>query len=425
MRIVISGAGIGGLTAALSLQKAGIDVTVHEAVTEIAPMGVGINILPHAARELIDLGLEEAIDRFAIRTTAMRYYAGSGELVIGQPCGLHAGYRWPQWSMLRGDLQMLLLDTFRARAGADKVVSGAKLVDFADLGPGKVVARFQDSHDPRRDWTVECDALIGADGLHSATRRKLYPDEGAPVYSGLVLYRSAALADQFLDGRTMVIIGDRRLKLVAYPISKVALERNEGKSLVNWIAALAVDRADAPPEDWNTLSTEDRLRARYDDWKFDWIDVPALMAASDRVFEFPVYDRDPLDRWTFGRVTLLGDAAHPLIPVSSNGAVQAIIDGRALAYALAAHGKVEDGLEAYEADRLERANAVVRSSRANGPDEVLELARRRTPPGAASVHDHVSQAELQAIIDDFKERAGFGIETLNARRSYDVPAVAG
>ncbi len=422
MKVIIAGAGIGGLTAALSLQRAGIDCVVYESVAEIKPLGVGLNILPHAAREFIDLGLEEQIDRFAIRTTAMNYYTREGRLVISQPCGLHAGYRWPQWSVLRGDMQMLLLDTFRQRAGADKVISDARLAGFEQQPNGRVRARFERRAGGGGASTLvdEGDILVGADGLHSVTRRQLYPDEGPPVYSGMVLYRCAVEADQYLDGKTMVIIGDRSLKIVAYPISRRLLDEGRGRSLVNWIAALAIDENKAPTEDWDKVTEQQRLLPLYKDWRFDWIHVPKMMRESDRILEFPLYDRDPLDRWSFGRVTLLGDAAHPLIPVSSNGAVQAIIDGRALAYALASEATPETGLQAYEADRLERANAVVRASRQNGPDEVLEIVKRRCPPGAADIHAHVPLAELQQVIDDFKERAGFGLHTLNSRRSYDV-----
>jgi 2-polyprenyl-6-methoxyphenol hydroxylase-like FAD-dependent oxidoreductase len=423
MKVVIAGAGIGGLTAALSLHKVGIDVTVFEAVSEIRPLGVGINILPHASREFIELGLEEEIDRFAIRTTAMNYYNSEGRLVISQPCGLHAGYNWPQWSLHRGELQNMLLRVFRERAGHERVITGAALRDFDQTGSGKITARFW--HQETGDFSsVAADVLVGADGLHSAARRILFPDEGKPVYSGLVLYRAAVEAPQYLDGQTMVIIGDKRLRLVAYPISSELQRGGSGKSLVNWIGALPIDEKEAPTEDWENLSEQEKLRPRYAAWKFDWIDVPRIMNAAREIFEFPVYDRDPLDQWTFGRVTLLGDAAHPLIPVSSSGAVHAIIDGRALAYALATSGDPVGGLKAYEADRLEKANATVRASRENGPDEVLEIAHRKCPEGATNIGDYVSQGELQAVIDDFKERTGFGVATLNARPSYNVPGAA-
>lgn len=419
MKVVIAGAGIGGLTAALSLQQAGIDVSVYESTAELQPMGVGINILPHASRELIELGLEEELDRFAIRTQAMNYYTAQGKLVISQPCGLAAGYNWPQWSLHRGDLHMMLLRVFKQRAGDSKVLTDAALVDFESDTRDGVIARFE--HRQRGGYSdVACDVLIGADGLHSATRKKLHPGEGKPVYAGIVVYRAAVESAQFLDGQTMVIIGDKRLRLVAYPISKKKLVRADGTSMVNWIGVLPIDEASAPSEDWENLSEQQKLKPRYDTWTFDWLDVPDLLGAAGDIFEFPVYDRDPLEQWTFGRVTLLGDAAHPLIPVSSSGAVQAIIDGRALAYALATHDDPATGLTAYEADRLETANATVRASRANGPDEVLEIVKARCPEGADNIHDYVPQSELQSVIDEFKEKTGFGVETLNARCSYHI-----
>jgi len=419
LKVIVAGAGIGGLTAALSLQKVGIDVVVYEATAEILPLGVGLNVLPHASRELIALGLEKEIDNFAIRTTAMNYYNCEGKLVIGQPCGLNAGYKWPQWSMHRGDLQSMLLRVFKARAGDDKVVSDAALEDFLEHDNGKVTVTFR-----RREiggsFEAECDVLIGADGLHSATRKKLYPQEGKPVYSGIVVYRAAVEAPQYLDGKTMVIMGDKRLRLVSYPLSSQLLSRGEGKSLINWIGVLPIDADQAPPEDWVNLSEQQKLKPLYKNWVFDWIDVPEIMEATSEIFEFPVYDRDPLSQWSFGRVTLLGDAAHPLIPVSSNGAVQAILDGRALAYALATHDDPTRGLKAYENDRLEKANRVVVASRENGPDEVLEIAHQRCPAGVDNVQDYVSLQELQQVIENFKEKAGFGVESLNARPSYEV-----
>lgn len=419
MKVVIAGAGIGGLTAGLALQQAGIDVWLYEATAELKPMGVGINILPHASRELIELGLEEEVDRFAIRTKAMNYYTAAGDLVISQPCGRYAGYHWPQWSLHRGELHMLLLRVFKQRAGADRVITDAALADFEKRTDGGVNARFK--HRQSGGYTrVSCDVLIGADGLHSATRRQLYPDEGKPVYGGIVVYRAAVKSRQFLDGQTMIIVGDKRLRLVAYPISAECLGRGDRTSLVNWIGVLPIQEDQAPSEDWDNLSEQQKLKPRYRDWQFDWLNVPELLNAAGDIFEFPVYDRDPLDKWTFGRVTLLGDAAHPLIPVSSSGAVQAIIDGRALAYALATHDDPEAGLQAYEDDRLETANATVRASRANGPDEVLEIVKARCPEGADNIHDYVPESELQAVIDEFKEKTGFGVETLNSRRSYRI-----
>ena len=207
---------------------------------------------------------------------------------------------------------------------------------------------------------------------------------------------------------------------MAYPITEPRTADHSEGQLINWIGVLPMAEQDAPAEDWDNVSASDRLRPRYADWHFDWLDVPALLSQSSRVLQFPVYDRDPLERWSFDRVTLLGDAAHPLIPVSSSGAVHAIIDGRALAYALSQHRDPREGLQAYEADRLPQANAVIRSSRDNGPDELLEIVHRRCPEGCRDIESYVPQTELQAVIDDFKSRTGFAVEALNARPSYRI-----
>ena len=417
MHVLIAGAGIGGLTAALSLEKLGIEVTVFERLDCIEPLGVGINILPHAARELLALGLQDELDRIAIRTRAMKYYSRRGKLAISVPCGEYAGYRWPQYSVHRGALQLLLLETFKRRAGADRVVTGRQLAGFKQHHD-TVTARFIDPLSKQAQDDVTGDLLIGADGLHSTTRRCLYPDEGAAVYAGMVCLRGALTAAPVLDGESMVICGDNRLRLVSYPISG-ELHRN-GRSHINWIAAVPFVTDQRQEEDWSKLTSPDNLVELYRDWRFDWLDVPGLISATEQVFEFPIYDRDPLRQWTFGRVTLLGDAAHPLIPVSSSGAVHAIIDGRALAYALATQRDPVAGLQAYAADRLPKANRVVLASRENGPDEVLEIVRNECPDQAENIHEYVAMDRLQAVIDDFKTRSGFAVETLNNSPSYTV-----
>lgn len=415
MHVLVAGAGIGGLTAALSLEKLGIEVTVFESARTIAPLGVGINILPHAARELIALGLKDDLDRIAVRTRSMKYFTRRGKLALSVPCGEYAGYSWPQYSVHRGELQLLLLETFRRRAGAHRVVAGHELAGFRQDGDS-ITASFIDPSSKQPAAEVTGDVLIGADGLHSATRKALYPDEGAAVYAGMVCFRGALKAAPFLDGESMVICGDNRLRLVSYPISGV-MQRN-GDSHINWIAAVPFQTDKRQEEDWGKLTRPDNLVELYRDWRFDWLDVPGIISATEQIFEFPIYDRDPLRQWTFDRVTLLGDAAHPLIPVSSSGAVHAVIDGRALAHALATRRDPVDGLRAYEADRLPKANRVVLASRENGPDEVLEIVRNECPDDAENIHDHVSEARLQSVIDEFKARSGFAVDTLNNSPSY-------
>jgi 2-polyprenyl-6-methoxyphenol hydroxylase-like FAD-dependent oxidoreductase len=417
MKVIIAGAGIGGLSAALSLNKIGVDVKIYESVSEIRPLGVGINVLPHASRELIALGLQSELDKFAIRTRSMQYFTRRGKLVLSVPCGEYAGYNWPQYSLHRGEFQMMLLNVFKQRAGEDSVLTGHQLADF-EQDEGSVTAHFIKPETGEKSLSKTADVLIGADGLHSAARKKLYPNEGQPVFSSMVCMRGSVESGPYLDGESMIICGDKRLRLVSYPISKQA--REQGRSHINWIAAIPFQTDSPLEEDWNKLADAGELIKLYQDWQFDWLNVPQLISKTKKVFEFPVYDRNPLKQWTFDRVSLIGDAAHPLIPVSSSGAVHAIIDGRALAYALGTNSDVTKGLKAYEDDRLKKANQVVLASRQNGPDEVLEIVKEECPEDAEDIFLHVDKARLEKIINDFKERSGFGIDALNNLPAYEV-----
>ena len=416
MKVIIAGGGIGGLTAALSLNKQGIECKVFESVREVKPLGVGINVLPHASRELIALGLQNELDQFAIRTRQMAYFTRRGLPVIDYPSGEYAGYHWPQYSLHRGEFQMMLYRVFRERAGDSSIFTGHRLVDFEQDADG-VLVRFSAPGSDEVIHEERGDALIGADGLHSTVRKKLYPDEGKPVFSKMICFRGAVEGEPYLDGESMIVCGDKRLTLVSYPLSKKL--HDQGKSLMNWIAALPFETDQPPEEDWNKEAPAENLLRLYADWSFDWLNVPGLIASTEQIFEFPVYDRNPLERWTFDRVTLLGDAAHPLIPVSSSGAVHAIIDGRALAYALARKGNVVEGLRAYQEDRLPKANRVVMASRDRGPDEALDIVMRECPDDMKRVSDHVQLERLHKVVDDFKERTGFAIDTLNSLPSYD------
>jgi 5-methylphenazine-1-carboxylate 1-monooxygenase len=417
MKVIIAGAGIGGLSAALSLNKIGVEVKIYESVSEIRPLGVGINVLPHASRELIALGLQLELDKFAIRTRSMQYFTRRGKLVLSVPCGEYAGYNWPQYSLHRGEFQMMLLNIFKERAGEDCVLTGHQLADF-DQDEASVTAHFIAPKTGAPSLSDTADALIGADGLHSVARKTLYPTESPPVFARMLCMRGSVESSPYLDGESMIICGDKRLRLISYPISRQA--REQARRHINWIAAIPFQTDSPMEEDWNKLANPEELINLYQDWQFDWLNVPELISKTEKVFEFPVYDRDPLKQWTFNRVSLIGDAAHPLIPVSSSGAVHAIIDGRALAYAVGTNSDVTTGLKAYEEDRLKKANQVVLASRQNGPDEVLEIVKEECPEDAEDIFQHVDKARLEKIIDDFKERSGFAIDTLNNLPAYDV-----
>ena len=415
MTIIITGAGIGGLTLALSLHQVGIPAVVFETVSAIRPLGVGINLLPHAVRELCELGLEDQLAEIAIPTQALAYYSRHGSLIWQEPRGREAGYRWPQFSVHRGALQMLLLDAARARLGADEIRFGHHFADYHEAD-GSVVAQFR-GHDPIRG-----DILIGADGIHSALRAKFMPEEGPPIWNGAILWRGMTDGAPFLGGRTMIMAGHEFQKFVAYPISRAAYD--QGKSVINWIAELKF----APDhgwrrEDWNRPGQLADFLPQFADWRFDWLDVPAVIRAARNVYEFPMVDRDPLPVWTHGLTTLLGDAAHPMYPIGSNGASQAILDARALARELRAKGATNAALMAYEAERRPATSRIVLANRANGPEQVMQMVHERAPDGYETITDVLSAGELEEAAAGYKRLAGFDKDALNTRPSLiDAPA---
>lgn len=407
MAVLIIGAGIAGLTAALSLHQIGVDARVFESVDTIEPLGVGINTLPHAVRELTELGLSDKLAETAIPTAELAYYSKHGKLIWTEPRGRAAGYNWPQFSIHRGTLQMLLLQAARERLGVDHIITGHPLVAWEDTGDG-VRASFANRRTGAKT-EAHGELLLAADGIHSTVRAQLYPHEGAPVWKGAILWRGVTGGPSFLTGRTMAMIGHEHQKFVCYPIS------NTGP-VVNWIAELKF-KADYQwrREDWNRRGDFSDFLPQFKSWRFDWLDVPALIRGADRCYEYPMVDREPLERWTFGRVTLLGDAAHPMYPIGSNGASQAILDARVLTREIRAHGTTETALQRYEAERRPATSAIVLANRGNGPDQVLQIVEERAPNGFTRLEDVLSDEERQEVAAGYKRIAGFDKDVLNSR----------
>jgi len=408
MRVIIAGGGIGGLTAALALHAAGIEAEVYEGAAEIRPLGVGINVLPHAVRELTELGLGEALAATGIATRELRYISAHGQEIWREPRGLAAGYHWPQYSIHRGRLHMLLLAAARQRLGEGRIHTSRRLTGVSQDAHG-ATAHFADG------GSATADAVVAADGIHSAARAQRHPDEGPPPWKGAVLWRATSVAPPFLGGATMIQCGHHDLKFVCYPIA----DNPDGTQLINWIAERIL-----PPEtvwnreDWNRAGRVEDFAPFYESWRWDFLDVPALMRRAEAVYEFPMVDRDPLPRWSEGRVTLLGDAAHPMYPIGSNGASQAILDARVLAMHLARAGSVEGGLAAYDAARRPPTAALTLANRGLGPDLILEEVHRRAPDGFARLHDVISEEELRETATRYKQLAGFDPALLNRRESF-------
>ena len=407
MKICIAGAGITGCAAAMLLAAEGHDVTVFEAVPEVNELGVGINLLPHAISILERIGMASVLENLGVATQELVYFNRHGQRIWGEPRGRFAGYPVPQVSIHRGVLQIELFRGACARLGAAKVVTGHRLVAVSEGQP--VCATFERADGSRVDFTA--DILVGADGIHSTLRRLRYPDEGLPRYGGRILWRAITRARPYLTGATMIMAGYQDCKFVSYPIEKPGAD---GLQTINWIAELTVAEM-SERENWNKEGDKADFAGRFADWKFDWLDVPGLIAGAERVFEFPLVDRDPLPAWSFGATTLLGDAAHPMYPIGSNGASQGILDADALVRALADHADPVAALKAYEAERLPATAAIVLANRGNGPEVCMQMAEERAPGGFARLEDVFAAGELEAIAARYKAVAGFSKEAVAAK----------
>ncbi len=417
MKALVIGGGIGGLAAALSLDAAGIETCVCDSVGAIEALGLGINLQPNAVRELIELGLGDALAATAIETSTLAYYNKHGQPIWAEPRGIGAGYRWPQYSIHRGELLSLLLEAARTRIGDGNIRTGHHLVSFEARGAG-VTAHFVDRATGGSRGSLGADVLIGADGIHSTVRSILHPNEAKPVASGALQWRGAIEAEPFLDGRTQAMIGHYRQRAILYPMSRTPAVR--GRSLVNWLVHLGDEGGVPERESWDRKVPKERFFARFRDWNFPWLKLADLIAATADIYEYPETDHDPLDRWSFGRVTLLGDAAHAMRPVGSQAGSQAIVDARVLAHALASERDPAAALAAYDAARRPQMNEVILRNRRYGPEIVMQMAEDRAPDGFAAIADVIPRAELEAISLSFKRAAGFEPETLNSRPSLTV-----
>jgi len=392
--ILIVGGGIGGLTLALELAQRGIAHRVFEAAPAIKPVGVGVNLLPHATKLLAELGLEGALARVAVETAESHFYNRFGQLIYQEPLGRRAGLGWPQFSVHRADLQAALME----RAG--EVELGKQCAGFEQDAQG-VTLRFADGSSARGA------AAIGCDGIHSVLRRQLFQQDGPPRYSGVNMWRGVTRWPPYLGGATMVRAGWLATgKMVIYPIRTHA----DGTQLVNWV--FEIETPQHQQWDWNRKARVEDFFARVADWKFGWLDIPAMLRAAELVLEYPMVDKDPLTCWTQGRVTLLGDAAHPMVPRGSNGAGQAILDARALAEELA-RAAPQQALAAYEARRLAPTSNVVLENRRNPPDAILrEVYERTGDKPFGRVDEVISLAELREISERYKRVAGYDRDAL-------------
>ncbi|HLN16775.1 MAG TPA: flavin-dependent oxidoreductase [Acidimicrobiales bacterium] len=407
LRCIVVGAGIGGLATALSLHEIGAEVDVYDSVKELQPLGVGINLLPHAVRELDALGLLDELQARSVAPSVLLYCTRRGQEIWREARGIAAGYPWPQLSIHRGTLQKILLHAVIDRLGGAALHLGQPLLRIEERDDGPTVV-FDDG-------PTKTDLVVAADGIHSRARRQLYPDEGPPLWNGSLLWRGVAEIDPVLDGRTMIWAGHPEQKFVGYPIADLP----GGRQAFNFVAELRRPESDlGAEEDWNRRGSLEDFLPEFEAWNFGWLDIPAIVRAAPETFLFPMVDRDPVERWTFGRSTLLGDAAHPMYPIGSNGASQAILDARVLAGCIRrSPDDLAGALDHYEATRRPATAAVVRANRGLGPELPMLLVEQRAPDGFGDITEVITPEEIARVTEEYRRTAGFSLAALQSGTS--------
>ncbi|MGB5759142.1 MAG: flavin-dependent oxidoreductase [Acidimicrobiales bacterium] len=407
--VLIAGGGIAGLTMALTCHQIGVPVRVLESVRDLQPLGVGINLQPNAVRELYDLGLADDLPEIGIETREWALVGRNGNDIWAEPRGLLAGYNWPQFSVHRGQLQMLLYRTVLERLGPDAVTTGCRVLGYRNHADRVTVEVDRRGAGADR---IDGRLLIAGDGLHSAVRQQMHPEQGKPHWGGAVLWRGTALGKPIRTGASFLLVGSLEQRFVHYPIAEI--DPDSGLQVQNWIAELTQDPTDGWGESsWNKEVDISTFLPAFEDWNFDWLDIPAMVKRADKVWEFPMVDRDPVDRWVDGRVALAGDAAHVMFPVGSNGASQAIVDARVLGAKLMQHGVGPEALSAYEDELLEDMSALVLRNRGAGPVSILGVVDERCGGVFDHIDDIIPRSEVEAFMSDYKTAAGFAVDTLN------------
>ena len=410
VKIAIIGGGIAGLGLALSLHQRGMACDVFEAVPEVRELGVGITLLPHAMRELAALGLQAELEAVGIENLESVFFNRFGQFIYREPRGRHAGYPLPEVGIHRGKLHRILFEAAVKRLGNDRIHTNHRCVGVTQDARGAMV-NFVQGSDGAALPSVQADVVVACDGIHSAVRRQFYPDEKL-AFAGINTWRGVTRHKPILTGRSYMRVGSIKTgKMVIYPI--VDNIDGQGNQLINWMAEIEGNSRDM--NDWNTGGKADDFISIFKDWKFDWLDVPALIRNADQVLQYPMVDKDPVAQWTFGRVTLMGDAAHPMYPRGSNGSAQALIDARTLATELATRTDAVAALQSYEAGRRELTARIVQTNRSVPPDfiniKVDELAGDKP---FRHIDDLISQDELRAISERYKQVAGFSLEAVKA-----------
>jgi 2-polyprenyl-6-methoxyphenol hydroxylase-like FAD-dependent oxidoreductase len=418
-RVIIAGGGIGGLATALTLHQIGVPCVVVEASREMLPLGVGINIQPNAVRELVENGIEyAALDAIGVPALEWALVGLNGKEVYAEPRGLEAGYRWPQYAVHRGELLMLLYNRVIELLGADSVILGARVTGYENTADGVVL---QIQHADGTATSMQGRLLIGADGIHSAIRAQMHPEQPPIHWGGAVMWRGTARVKPMRTGSSFIGLGTHQHRMVIYPISHTS---DDGTALINWIAEVTVDNSDGWQQDgWFRAVDIEHFIHHFEHFKYDWLDVPAMLRSAECAYENPMIDRDPVPTWVDGAVALMGDAAHAMYPTGSNGASQAIVDARVLGSKMLQLGVSPEALKAYDDELCSKVSEVVLRNRGSGPFGLLNLLDERCGGVFDDIEAVLPDAERREFMARYKQSAGFAMEQLNGAEPT-IPAGA-
>lgn len=419
--VIIAGGGIGGLATALTLHQIGVPCVVFEAVREMRPLGVGINLQPNAVRELYDLGItEQDLDRVGLPAKEWALVGLNGNDIYSEPRGLLAGYSRPQYAVHRGLFHMLLHEEVVRRIGPDAVMLASRVSGYRKNSDGSVTALIE--HAGSSAAELRGALLVGADGIHSAVRAQMHPAQPPIHWGGAVMWRGTTWAKPIRTGASFVGLGTHRQRMVFYPISHP--DPRTGLSMINWIAEVTMDNSEGWKQaGWfRQVPTSDFVH-HFENWVWDWLDVPALIRQAESAFENPMIDRDPVSTWRDGPVVLLGDAAHAMYPTGSNGGSQAIVDARILGAAMVEHGVTPEALGAYDDKLCGPISQLILRNRGAGPFGLLNIVDERCGGTFDNIDDVIPPQERAEFMAGYKAAAGFAIEKLN-KAPRTIPAGA-
>jgi 2-polyprenyl-6-methoxyphenol hydroxylase-like FAD-dependent oxidoreductase len=409
-KVIIAGGGIGGLTLALTLHQIGVPFLVLETSHTMRPLGVGINIQPNAVRELFELGLtSEVLGTIGVPAKEWALVGLNGREVYSEKRGLDAGYNWPQFAAHRGELLMLLYRTLIERAGAESVMLDARVDKYLKRPSGEVDVSVRGSDGSR--FQISGRLLIGADGIHSAVRAQMHPDQPPIHWGGAIMWRGTVRAKPLRTESSFIGLGTHQHRMVIYPISKPAAD---GTVLTNWIAELTVDRNEGwLGNNWFKEVPIESFAHHFESFRYDWLDVPTMLNKSECGYMNPMIDRDPVATWVDGPVALMGDAAHAMYPTGSNGASQAIVDARVIGAAILTRGLTPDALKLYDNQLCKKVSELVLRNRLAGPFGLLDILNDRCGGVFENIDTIIPLEERNEFMSKYKAAAGFAIEALN------------